>query len=332
MDSQTTGRLMPKTIARSLVLLMLWLGGVAHAGTVTYVYTDPQGTPLAEADANGNITATFDYAPYGSQALGTAPSGPGYTGHVNDPDTGLVYMQARYYDPVVGRFISTDPVGPAAGNPFNFNRFAYANNSPAVNIDPDGRCTGSLFSECPDGGSVAGPGYIVPFVAPSPSGGAQKNKQQGAGENSGGQPAEGQGLAPQIASSGRNAGRWLRNNSSLSAHGAAAFGPGVEGTATKQLGSEPDSIGGHFVLGEGLYAGVTGDVKVVSWGQNQPRRGSLSIDPSSYAHIKLGAGLSLGVNIDLYARGGSVSISVGLGLGEEAIVKPPATVGGDATL
>ena len=79
MDSQTTGRLMPKTIARSLVLLMLWLGGVAHAGTVTYVYTDPQGTPLAEADANGNITATFDYAPYGSQALGTAPSGPGYT-------------------------------------------------------------------------------------------------------------------------------------------------------------------------------------------------------------------------------------------------------------
>jgi len=167
---------MHRTIARTLVLLMLWLGGVAHAGTVTYVYTDPQGTPLAEADAAGNITATFDYAPYGSQALGSAPSGPGYTGHVNDPDTGLVYMQARYYDPQVGRFISTDPIGPAAGNPFNFNRFAYANNSPAVNIDPDGRCTGSLFSGCPDGRAVAGPGYIVPFVAPSPLGvGFSKN-------------------------------------------------------------------------------------------------------------------------------------------------------------
>lgn len=71
--------------------------GALHAQqhTVTYVYTDPQGTPLAEADTNGNITATFDYRPYGAQALGTPPNGPGYTGHMNDPDTGLVYMQAR---------------------------------------------------------------------------------------------------------------------------------------------------------------------------------------------------------------------------------------------
>ena len=132
-------------------LLLLWLGwalvGVAHAGTVTYVYTDPQGTPLAEADASGNITATYDYTPYGSQALGTAPNGPGYTGHVNDPDTGLVYMQARYYDPSVGRFISTDPVGPSVGNAFNFNRFAYANNNPIVNDDPTGRCTGSHIED-----------------------------------------------------------------------------------------------------------------------------------------------------------------------------------------
>jgi RHS repeat-associated protein len=118
--------------------LLLLGSGLVHA-QVTYVYTDPQGTPLAEADVNGNITATFDYAPYGSQALGTPPNGPGYTGHVNDPDTGLVYMQARYYDPSVGRFLSTDPVGPAAGNGFNFNRYAYAKNNPTRNTDPDGR-------------------------------------------------------------------------------------------------------------------------------------------------------------------------------------------------
>ena len=117
--------------------------GIAHAqpGKVTYVYTDPQGTPLAEADANGNITATFDYKPYGSQALGSPPTGPGYTGHVNDPDTGLVYMQARYYDPIVGRFLSLDPIPPSAGNIYNFSRFSYANNNPAVNIDSDGRQT-----------------------------------------------------------------------------------------------------------------------------------------------------------------------------------------------
>lgn len=125
----------------SLLGGLMLLTGLAHAGTVTYVYTDPQGTPLAEADASGAITATFDYAPYGSQALGTPPDGPGYTGHVNDPDTGLVYMQARYYDPAVGRFLSTDPINPAAGNLYNFNRYAYASNNPIVNMDPDGRDT-----------------------------------------------------------------------------------------------------------------------------------------------------------------------------------------------
>ncbi|WP_162258384.1 RHS repeat-associated core domain-containing protein [Frateuria sp. Soil773] len=118
-------------------LLLAW--SAAKAGTVTYVYTDPQGTVLAEADAQGNITARFDYAPYGALALGTPPTGPGYTGHVNDPDTGLVYMQARYYDPEVGRFISLDPLGPVASNLFAFNRYDYANNNPIANVDPDGR-------------------------------------------------------------------------------------------------------------------------------------------------------------------------------------------------
>jgi RHS repeat-associated protein len=132
----------------SYVLPLLLLLGVAHAqpGKVTYVYTDPQGTPLAEADANGNITATFDYKPYGSQALGSQPAGPGYTGHVNDADTGLVYMQARYYDPSVGRFMSIDPVGPQSGNLYDYNRYAYANGNPIRNIDPDGRCVDADFS------------------------------------------------------------------------------------------------------------------------------------------------------------------------------------------
>ena len=91
-----------KMIKATACVLALLLWGAAQAGTVTYVYSDPQGTPLAEADAQGNITATFDYRPYGAQAMGQPPSGPGYTGHVNDPDTGFVYMQARYYDPARG--------------------------------------------------------------------------------------------------------------------------------------------------------------------------------------------------------------------------------------
>jgi len=120
-------------------LAVLW-STVALAKTVHYYYTDPQGTVLAKTDASGHVLVRSDYRPYGSpaQAQGTLPAGPGYTGHVNDPDTGLVYMQARYYDPGVGRFLTVDPVDPTAANEFNFNRFVYANGNPIINTDPSG--------------------------------------------------------------------------------------------------------------------------------------------------------------------------------------------------
>jgi RHS repeat-associated protein len=127
-------------IAAVSLILSLW-GAVAYAGTHHYYYTDPQGTVLARADASGAIIATYDYAPYGTAvaSMSPAPNGPGYTGHVNDPDTGLVYMQARYYDPSTGGFLSVDPEGSVAGNIYNFSRYAYANNNPVMNVDPDGR-------------------------------------------------------------------------------------------------------------------------------------------------------------------------------------------------
>jgi RHS repeat-associated protein len=58
---------------------------------------------------------------------------------VNDPDTGFVYMQARYYDPTMGRFLSVDPLAPAAANVFVISRYAYAANNPYKFVDPDGR-------------------------------------------------------------------------------------------------------------------------------------------------------------------------------------------------
>jgi RHS repeat-associated protein len=82
-----------------------------------------------------------EYEPYGYQ---TAPfalkDGPGYTGHVTDAATGLVYMQQRYYDPVIGRFLSVDPVAADDSSGANFNRYKYAANNPYRYTDPDGRC------------------------------------------------------------------------------------------------------------------------------------------------------------------------------------------------
>jgi RHS repeat-associated protein len=121
-----------------LALIVSPLGVAQAAETVTYYYTSPQGTVLATGDSAGNILTSADYRPYGGQALGTPEDGPGYAGHVNDTGSSLVYMQARYYDPETGRFLSMDPVAVAPGDLFA-SRYAYANNNPIGNIDPDGR-------------------------------------------------------------------------------------------------------------------------------------------------------------------------------------------------
>lgn len=151
-------------IFKVVATVMLWmLCPVAHAGTHHYYYTDPQGTVLAKADASGTIIATYDYAPYGTAvaSLSPAPNGPGYTGHVNDPDTGLVYMQARYYDPAVGRFLSVDPMGVVK----KFSRYTYASNNPIINIDPDG------MSDIPFGDCSKNPNCSSSFISGSGDGG-----------------------------------------------------------------------------------------------------------------------------------------------------------------
>lgn len=120
----------------------LYLNGhlLAEPG-VAYVHTDGLGSPVARTNAARTILSRTRYEPYGLTAAGTIPTSVGFTGHVNDADTGLVYMQQRYYDPLAGRFLSTDPVLTDVETGGSFNRYSYANNSPYVHIDPDGRDT-----------------------------------------------------------------------------------------------------------------------------------------------------------------------------------------------
>jgi RHS repeat-associated protein len=71
----------------------------------------------------------------------------GFTGHLNAPELGLVYMQQRYYDPVAGRFLSIDPAVTDVSTGDSFIRYAYANNSPYKYIDPDGRDAAEKFGD-----------------------------------------------------------------------------------------------------------------------------------------------------------------------------------------
>lgn len=92
-----------------------------------------------QVDSSNSVTSTSEFRPYGQRAIGTPTDGPGYSGHVEDLTSGLIYMQARYYDAGIGRFLSEDPSAPSPGNIHTFSRFEYANDRPIGTIDPDGR-------------------------------------------------------------------------------------------------------------------------------------------------------------------------------------------------
>jgi RHS repeat-associated protein len=119
----------------------------APIGTTTwatfYEHTDSLHTPVSETDVAGTATMIKRYTPYGEPSDGNYVQGPAFAGHVTDAATGLSYMQQRYYDPVLGRFLSVDPVPANTTAGGNFNRYWYGSNNPYKMIDPDGR------SDCP---------------------------------------------------------------------------------------------------------------------------------------------------------------------------------------
>ncbi|HNP36943.1 MAG TPA: RHS repeat-associated core domain-containing protein [Woeseiaceae bacterium] len=130
--------------------------------TVNYLHTDLLGSPIA--GSNGT-SYTEHYRPWGEKWNNPIQlaNDVGFTGHQHDVATNLTYMQARYYDDVVGRFMAVDPVGFSAGNPMSFNRYAYANDNPYRFTDPDGReSVGQMIDSAADGcGAVSCAGWAV---------------------------------------------------------------------------------------------------------------------------------------------------------------------------
>ena len=132
----------------TMLILSAMLSLPAHAQstvtTITYFHNDISGTPMLATDAAGNVVWKENYRPYGERVLNQAANNNntnkiGYAGKPFDNQTGLTYMGARYYDPVLGRFMGIDPKGVDPDNIHSFNRYAYANNNPYKFVDPDGR-------------------------------------------------------------------------------------------------------------------------------------------------------------------------------------------------
>jgi RHS repeat-associated protein len=110
--------------------------------TVRYQMTDALGSPVASTDPSGSSIQRSSYNPWGEST--PAVDGTGYTGHVMDGNTGLTYMQQRYYDPTIGRFTAEDPLPTDPQLGANFNEYWYANNNPYRFKDKDGRQPGNI--------------------------------------------------------------------------------------------------------------------------------------------------------------------------------------------
>jgi RHS repeat-associated protein len=87
-------------------------------------------------DQNKNIVQSYDYDSFGMVKANTSfRNAYAYTGREWDKEAGLYYYNARYYDPIDGRFISKDPISFAGGD---VNLYGYVQNNPVNYTDPTG--------------------------------------------------------------------------------------------------------------------------------------------------------------------------------------------------
>lgn len=108
-------------------------------GSSYYYHADGLGSIIDITDAGRNIVQNYTYDSFGMVKPSTGfVNSYTYTGREWDPQAGLYFYRARYYDPMEGRFISKDPIGFRGGG---VNPYRYVENNPVNQIDPTGLLT-----------------------------------------------------------------------------------------------------------------------------------------------------------------------------------------------
>ncbi|AOS00322.1 tRNA(Glu)-specific nuclease WapA [Bacillus subtilis] len=112
-------------------------------GKKYFYHYNAQGDVIAISDSTGKTVAKYQYDAWGNPTKTEASDEVKdnryrYAGYQYDEETGLYYLMARYYEPRNGVFLSLDPDPGSDGDSLDQNGYAYGNNNPVMNVDPDG--------------------------------------------------------------------------------------------------------------------------------------------------------------------------------------------------
>jgi RHS repeat-associated protein len=110
------------------------------SGNVFFYYADHLGTTRTITNGTGTTCYDADFTPYGQEMVHTnnCPQIYKFTGYERDPETGLDYAMFRYYNPRLGRFMSSDPLGGDLADPQSQDGYSYVRNSTTAFVDPLG--------------------------------------------------------------------------------------------------------------------------------------------------------------------------------------------------
>jgi RHS repeat-associated protein len=115
------------------------LAEIDASNAARFHLTDALSSVRGVTDGTGTLVGTSDYAAFGAvRSTSGTTSRFGYTGEQTDPETGNVFLRARYLDPELGRVVSMDTVQPNAPGTEGYNRCSYVANNPATWSDPSG--------------------------------------------------------------------------------------------------------------------------------------------------------------------------------------------------